>query len=379
MVKEDVRATWSLIWLERFAQDVKYGARLLRKNPGFTLIAVLTLALGIGANTAIFSAIDALMLRPLPFTAADQLVRINSTTDGVPITGFAYPGGPSLLDMRDFAQNSHSFQKMAVYDTWRKNVSFTDAEAEPEQMQVGLVSAAYFEVLDIQPIMGRLFTEEENQEGKDYVAAISARLWKRRFAGDPAILGRKIVINAEPYTIVAVMPDVIPEWMEPGHLGAIEVWTPFPASDVLPESSRGARGFGSLARINPGVKLEQAQAELSTIAAAMAAAHPADHGVGVSLSRVAGRTRGNNAASVIPADGSRQPDLAHCLRELGEFAFGAQFGTATGTGRTRGAGRRPRRANPSVARRNAAAIADRRRGWCGAGTARPRGPCEAAP
>ena len=286
LVKEDVREIWSVVWWERFLRDVKYAARALRKSPGFAAIAILTLALGIGANTAIFSAINTLMLQPLAFSAGNQLVRINSTINGVPITGFAYPGGPSLLDMRDFAQNSHSFQKMVVYDTWRKNVSFGDFSIQPGQMQVGLVPAAYFEVLEVQPIMGRLFTEEENQEGKDYVAAISARLWRDRLGGDRAILGRKIIINAEPYTIVAVMPDVIPEWMEPGHVGAIEVWTPFPSSDVLPESSRGARGFGSLARIKPGVTLEQAQAELSTIAAALAVAHPADQGVGVSLSKV---------------------------------------------------------------------------------------------
>jgi predicted permease len=287
LVQEDVREVWNVMWLERLARDVKYAARSLRKSPGFAAVAILTLALGIGANTAIFSAINALMLQPLPFSAADQLVRINSTINGVPIMGFAYPGGPSLLDMRDFAENSRSFQKMVVYDTWRKNVSFGNSTAEPEQMQVGLVPPAYFEALDVQPIMGRLFTEEENQEGKGYVALISARLWRNRFAADPAILGRKIVINAEPYTIVAVMPDVIPEWMEPGHVGATEVWTPFPASGPLPESSRGARGFGALARIKPGVRLEQAQAELATIAAALAAAHPADQAVGVSLSRVA--------------------------------------------------------------------------------------------
>jgi putative ABC transport system permease protein len=286
LVQEDVHEIWNAIWLERFARDVKYAARSLRKSPGFAAIAILTLALGIGANTAIFSAINALMLQPLPFAAAEQLVRINSTINGVPITGFAYPGGPSLLDVRDFAQNSQSFQKIVVYDTWRKNVRFGDTTAEPEQMQVGLVPVAYFEVLDIQPIMGRLFAEEENQEGKDFVALISARLWRNRFAGDKAILGRKIIINAESYTIIAVMPDVIPEWMEPGHVGATEVWTPFPTAGVLPESSRGARGFGVLARIKSGVRFEQAQAELSTIAAAMAAAHPADQGVGVSLSRV---------------------------------------------------------------------------------------------
>jgi hypothetical protein len=199
--------------LEQFQRDLKYAARSLRKNPVFTIVAILTLALGIGANTAIFSAIDALMLRPLPFPHADQLVRIYSTKDGVPIRGTSAAGGPSALDMRDFAQNSHSFQEMVSYDAWRKNVSFGNS-AEPEQMRVGLVPGAYFETLEIQPVMGRLFTEEENHEGKNYVAAISARVWRERFAGDPAILGQKIRINDESYTIVAVMPDVIPEWME---------------------------------------------------------------------------------------------------------------------------------------------------------------------
>jgi hypothetical protein len=189
LVQEDVHAIWNLGWLERFERDVKYAARSLRKNPVFTLVAVLTLALAIGANTAIFSAIDALMLRPLPFSAADQLVRIYSTKNGIPIRGTSAAGGPSVLDMRDFAQNNHSFQKMVAYDAWRKNVSFGNS-AEPEQMRVGLVPAAYFEVLDVQPVMGRLFTEAEHQEGKHYVAAISARLWKDRFAGDSAILGR---------------------------------------------------------------------------------------------------------------------------------------------------------------------------------------------
>jgi len=287
-VKEDVRAIWSLIWLERFAQDVKYGARVLRKNPGFTVIAILTLALGIGANTAIFSTIDVLMLEPLPFTSADQLVRVYSTKDGIPITGYAFPGGPSGPDALDFARNSRSFQKFLIYDTWRKNVSFGDSASEPEQMRVGLVPAGYFEVLDIHPIRGRLFNEEENHEGKEYVAAIGSRLWKSRFGGDQAILGRKIRINDEPYTIVAVMPDLIPEWMEVVRPGLIEVWTPFVLSDeAWAESSRGARGFATLARLKLGVSLEQAQADLSTIAANLAAAHPVDQGVGVVVQRVA--------------------------------------------------------------------------------------------
>jgi len=286
LVREDLHAIWHTLWLERLASHIKYAARSLLKNPGFTAIAVLTLALGIGANTAIFSAIAALMLRPLPFSSPDQLVRIYSTKNGTRIGGLASAGGPSPVDVRDFAQLNHSFQKMVTYDTWRKNVSFGSFGGEPEQMRVGLVPAAYFEVLDVHPIIGRLFTAEENQDGKNYVAAISARLWKDRYAGDSAILGRKIRINDEPYTIVAIMPDAIPEWMEPWRPGLVEVWTPFAFSDVWSEGSRATRGYCALARLKPGVSLEQGQADLSTIAAGLAAAHPVDQGIGVLVARV---------------------------------------------------------------------------------------------
>jgi len=134
--------------------------------------------------------------------------------------------------------------------------------------------------------MGRLFTEDENQEGKHYVAAISARLWKDRFAGDGAILGRKIRINDELYIIVAVMPDVIPEWMESARVGPIDVWTPFAPSSALSENSRGARGDFALARMKPGVSLAQAQADLAALAARLAAEYPVDEGIGVAVKRL---------------------------------------------------------------------------------------------
>jgi len=284
-VQEDVREIWSAIWLERFARDVRHAARSLRKSPGFAAVAILTLALGIGANTAIFSAIDALMLRPLPFTAADQLVRIYSIQKGM-FNTFANPDGPSALDVRDFAQRSRSFQNMVAYDTWAKNVSFGESAGRPEQMEVGLVPAAYFEILGIRPIIGRLFSEDENEEGKNYVAAISAQLWSNRFDDDPSVLGRKIRINGEAYSIVAVMPNVIPAWVEPGRHS--EIWTPFPYSpDMWAESGRGERGYAALARLKPGVSVEQAQADLSVIAAALAAEHPVDEGVGVAVKRLA--------------------------------------------------------------------------------------------
>jgi predicted permease len=293
MVEEDVRAVWGLDWPDRVSSHVKYAARSLRKSPGFTVVAVLTLALGIGANTAIFSAIDALMLRPLPFRDADRIVRIysvkgevnESANGGSPARGEGALTGPSVPDILDFAHQSHSFEKMVVFDTWRKNVSFGSAAGEPEQMRVGLVPATYFEILGVEPVMGRLFTEEENRKN-EHVAAISVNVWRNQYGGNLSILGRQIRINDEPYTIVGVMPQTIPEWMEPGRAGNVDVWTPFGSTEALPESARGGRGDSALALMKPGVTLTQAEADLATIAAALATAHPLDRGVGVVIRRL---------------------------------------------------------------------------------------------
>jgi hypothetical protein len=338
LVREDLHAIWHTLWLERLARHIKYAARSLLKNPGFTAIAVLTLALGIGANTAIFSAIAALMLRPLPFSSPDQLVRIYSTKNGTRIGGLASAGGPSPVDVRDFAQLNHSFQKMVTYDTWRKNVSFGSSGGEPEQMRVGLVPAAYFEVLDVHPIIGRLFTEEENQEGKNYVAAISARLWKDRYAGDSAILGRKIRINDEPYTIVAIMPDAIPEWMEPWRPGLVEVWTPFAFSDVWSEGSRATRATRAraieawcVARTGPGGSLDYCGR------AGRCSSRRSRHRCSRRQSFRHSRRRASPHA--IPVDGRGQSDPAHRLRQPGKSPLGTQLRAATRTGRPR----RPRR------------------------------------
>jgi predicted permease len=290
-VQEETREVWVMVWLEQLLKDLRYGLRMVRRAPGFTTVAVLTLALGIGANTAILSVIESVMFKPLPFSGADQIVRVYATQDGERV---ASPGGPSPMDMRDFAQSNHTFDSMVVYDSWRKNVSFEEKLAEPEQRLVGLVSGKYFEVLDVKPIMGRLFTEGESYVGKHYVAAISARVWKTRYGSDQAILGRKILINDEPYTIIAVMPDAIPEWMDSRD---VQIWTPFEFADSLgdlwTEPGRRGRGWYSLGRIKAGVSLKQAQADLATIAAGLAAAHPIDKGAGVVLEKLSD-TRAEN-------------------------------------------------------------------------------------
>ncbi|HKF53577.1 MAG TPA: ABC transporter permease [Candidatus Acidoferrales bacterium] len=296
-VKEETRGVWSWVRLEELLRDVKYGLRMLRKAPGFATVAVLTLALGIGANTAIFSVIESVMFKPLPFSGADRIVRVYETQDGHRVDD---QGGPSPMDMRDFARLNHSFEAMLVYDTWRKNVSFSDKPGEPEQMMVGLVSGEYFEALGMKPKLGRLFTDDESYVGKHYLAVINTRIWKTRFASDPSILGRKILINDEPYAIVAVMPDVIPQWMDNK---APEIWTPFEFLDTLgdlwTEGERGrGRGWYSLGRIKPGVSMKRAQADLATVAAGLAAAHPVDKGIGVALEKLSD-TRADNLRSML--------------------------------------------------------------------------------
>src|SRR5215472_7124415 len=147
LIKEATRRMWGYGWLDSFGQDVRYALRLMRQAPGFTAVAVLTLALGIGANTAIFSVVDAAMLQPLPFPESGRLVRLFATRNGERL------GGISRLDMRDLAAASQSFEGMVVYDHWRKNVSGIGGSSDPEETVVGLVSGKYFQLLRIQPVL----------------------------------------------------------------------------------------------------------------------------------------------------------------------------------------------------------------------------------
>lgn len=262
-------------------QDVHYTLRRIRKEPTFAALAVLTLALGIGASTTMFGVINAVLLRPIPFAEPDRLVRIFSNEHGNVL-------GPSPMDLRDFAAQNHTFEKMAVYDVWRKNVSFRSGSTQPEQMRVGLVPGEYFEILGVKPLMGRVFKDEENQWGNNFVTIIGYNFWQTRFHGDRAILGKTIRINDEPYAIIAVMPREIPDFWVGTPKGTTEIWTPFvpylrSTSSVWTESSRGDRGWGAIGRLKPGLTIEQANADLQRIANSLAAEYPTDHGVGVQL------------------------------------------------------------------------------------------------
>jgi len=263
-------------------KDLRYAFRQLRTSPGFATVAVLTLGLGIGVSTGMFGVMKAVLLQPPPFHDPDRIVRILATQgDNV--------DGPSPLDVRDYSAQNSTFEKMATYDSgWRKNVSALPGSTEPEQLAIGLVPAAYFEVLGVKPLMGRLFTEEENRWGNHFETILSYDFWRARLQADPNILGKVIRINDEPYTIIAVMPPGLPGWSFDSQRGPVELWTPFVPNlsanetSIWDESSRRSRAW-AIGRLKPGVSLEQAQADLQRIAANLASSHPLDRGVGVIL------------------------------------------------------------------------------------------------
>ncbi|HEU4786165.1 MAG TPA: ABC transporter permease, partial [Gemmatimonadaceae bacterium] len=275
--KENCRDARGLQALEEARQDIRYAVRVLRKAPTFAVVAILTLALGIGVNATMFAVLHAVVLAPLPFPHPEQLVRVYATTNG------AIAGGPSVLDIRDVGRTARSFSSIVAYDQWRKNVSF-GGSAEPQQETVGLVPPEFFTTLGMTPLIGRLFTANENGQGDHYVAAIDRRVWLDRFGGSRDVLGKSILINDEPYTIVAVMPDSLPRWLQPPGAD-IKIWTPLSAlsPDVWSEETRSDRDFTSIARLRPGVTLEQARTELSALAARLASEHSVDRNYGLTL------------------------------------------------------------------------------------------------
>jgi predicted permease len=241
-------------------QDLRYAVRQLRKSPGFTAVAVITLALGIGVNTAIFSVINAVLLRPLPYKDADGLVKIWGTNPkkGVDIDQFS-PG-----DFQDIRNQSRAF--MDLGSSTDQVYSLTEA-GDPESIPGYQLSANFFNLLGVNPILGRTFSQGEDTAGHEHVVVLGYRLWQRRFGGDRDILGKTITLNHEPYTVIGVMPA--------GFYYPVrdnELWTPL----VIPPGAandRSLRFLRVLARLRPSNSLQQAQTEIGTIAERIAAQH----------------------------------------------------------------------------------------------------------
>jgi predicted permease len=262
-VKEDVREVWSLVWLEQLQQDIRLGLRQLRKNPGFTIVVILTLALGIGASTAIFSVINAVLLRPLPVhdpqrvvVLHDQLPTLNSPRTSV-----------SAIQFREFSRREDLFDSSAVLLRTDLNLAGRDQPLRVEAMQV---TENFFRVLRINPMLGRTFSATDDTYGSSHVALLSRDLWQRLFGGDRNAIGKRLKLDGGIYElvegsfeIIGVMPESL-ELLYP-H---VELWIPvaFPPGSFS-EDNRWLLAYDMISRLRPGVTLAQAQAGMATEAA----------------------------------------------------------------------------------------------------------------
>jgi putative ABC transport system permease protein len=253
--------------MEALLQDIRYSARTLLKKRGFTVVAVLTLALGIGANSAIFTVVNAVLLRPLPYEGADRLVMINQTRPHAQKDD----GNVSDANFLDFKNRNDLFESMAAEVYWNFNLTGGD---QPVRIEGAKVSASFFSVLKTSPEMGRAFSEEEDRPGSDDVVVISHRVWESQFGADPGALGRSVIIDTRPTTVIGIMPR---DFNYPTH--KTDMWKPvaFDPNNL----TRGMNMYRVIARLKPGATVEQASSQVEAIAARLAQEHPEDNaGVG---------------------------------------------------------------------------------------------------
>ena len=241
-------------------RDLRYGIRTLVKSPGFTLVAVIALALGIGANSAMFSIVNAVLLRPIPYPQPDRLLKVYSSTENFKRSSVSYP---NFLDWR---QRSRSFDGMAAYRTENFNLT---GQANPERLRGEMVSATLFDALGVRPLIGRTFTDAEDQRGAAPVVVLTSGLWNSRFGGSPAVLGSSITLNDKLYTVIGVVPGDDVVFRRVSLVVPIGQW----AEPLFWDRGVGM-GMRVIGRMKPGVSPQQAQAELDGIAAGLAREFP---------------------------------------------------------------------------------------------------------
>jgi len=261
LVKEEARNADIVGWLDEGARDFRYALRMLRRSPGFTAVAVLTLALGIGANTAIFSVVNSVLIRPLPYHDPVGLVMVweNNSLHPNPHNTVSPP------NFLDWQSRNKVFSGMAYIFDERDSLT---GNGEPEEVVVQDVSTNFFSVLGVNPILGPGFTPENGQRGHENVVILSYGLWKERFAGDPAIVGKSVVLNGHPQTVVGVAPQNFQWFIKDGSFTGAkpQMWSPF----IFPQSFYQRKDIGRFmtvaARLKPGATPSQAQTQMSAIA-----------------------------------------------------------------------------------------------------------------
>jgi len=262
VVRERVRSSGWEHLLEAAAADARYAIRRLRTNPAFTFAAVLTLALGIGASTTVFSAISPILIEPLPFPRADRLVTIDDRTDA----GTAMP--PTLGTYYELQARNHSFDALAAADAWRPSLT---SNVDPEQLHGQRVTASYFGVLGVSPIVGRGFTADEDRPGGPNVVVLGDGLWRRRFGGDRSIVGHVVQLDGDDYTVVGIMPPTFANVVAP----SAELWSPMRERATGEFDSRAwGHHYQIIGRLAPTATIASASSEIAQIGRVGDAAYP---------------------------------------------------------------------------------------------------------
>lgn len=263
--KEECRDVRGAPLIESLLQDVRYGARILFRNPGFTVVAVLTLGLGIGANTAIFSVIYGVLMRPLPYKDGNQLVIVQQQAPLAHVNNVPF----SVKEVQDYREQNQTLDAVVEHHS----MSFTLLGGqEPQRVQTGVVSANFFDVLGVKPLLGRTFVDGDDEHGSDAVIVLSYQYWRQSHGGDPGIIGRTFQMNNRPHTVIGVLPP-IPQYPNEQDVYMPTSHCPTRSSEQF-ISNRNSRMMSVFGRLKPGVPVAQAQADLSTLASNLQKQYP---------------------------------------------------------------------------------------------------------
>jgi predicted permease len=274
VVQQVTRDQWGWVWLEEFLQDLRFGARTLRKNPGFTAIAVITLALGIGANTSLFSVVNGVLLNPLPYPHPEQLLTLHESKPNFKT------GSISYLNFRDWQKDNRTFSAMAIDRAY--SFSLTGL-GQAEQLEARFITSDFFALLGVNPALGRTLTAGEDEIGAAPQAMISAGVWKRKFAAAPGVLGKTLTLDGRDYTIIGVLPESFDLALRSFRPAEVYVGIGQWSNKGLTDRGAGL-GIHGIGRLKPGVTIEQARADMESVTQNLAAAYPdTDKGISANL------------------------------------------------------------------------------------------------